>query len=148
MAIKKASSLSSGGTFFKPGDHGDALAILFEPKSIRRDVPNTYQGVTKNRDEVTADITIFRTQDHIAGKRSPEVITGAIVVHGAICSALEEVMGEATIGVVRKIQGKTGNTYWGLKDPADDVFAKVEGWYSEKEAALQKAMDEAPGFDD
>lgn len=147
MPISKASDNVSGG-FFKPAEHTNALGILFEPKSIKRDVPNTYKGVTKNRDEITADITVFTNQDHLDGKREPVIQKGVVIGYSGINSALEpELGGGAVVGIVRKKKSQEGNEYYALQDPDSATFAKIEAYYDGREAKRQAAIDSAPDFD-
>lgn len=147
MGLSKASDNSSGG-FFKPADHANALGILFEPKSVKRDVPNTFKGVTKNRDEITADITIFTNQEQLDGKREPLIQKGVVIGYGGINSALEpELGGGAVAGIVRKRKSNNDNEYYALVDPDSATFSKIEAYYERREAARQAAVESAPDFD-
>lgn len=147
MALKRASD-NAGGTFIKPAELSGALALLFEPQSIKRDVPNTYKGVTKNRDEITTNLTIFNNQDQIDGRQDPVVQAGMICGYSGINSALEpELGGGAVVGIVRKKKSAEGNEYYGLVDPDGATFAKVESYYEKREAARQALIDNAPSFD-
>lgn len=147
MAIKRASE-NATGSFLKPAELTNALAILFEPKSIKRDVPNTFKGVTKNRDEITTDLTIFTNQDQLDGKQEPVIQKGMVIGYSGINSSLEPEIGNgAVVGIIRKKKSSEGNEYYALVDPDSGTFTKVDDYHEKREAARQAAIDSAPSFD-
>lgn len=136
MAITKASALS-GSSFFKPAAHKDAKALLIEPKSIERGVPNTYQGVTNLRDEVTADITVFD-----AVGRSDE-LKDVKVTHAGIVNKVSRALGGAVVGIVGMTKPANGGAaYWDLLDVDESIEAVVEKFYDEREAAVKAAAED------
>lgn len=141
----KASDLG-GGSYFKPADHMTDLALLVEPKRIDKDVPSTYNGQTRKRDEVTADITVFKTQESLDRGEPSEVLKSVKVVHGMLTSSLEKVMGGAMLGIVRKIPTQAGAGY-AFRDVEADAEAKVGTFYAKREQAAAEAVAEAPSFD-
>lgn len=141
----KASDLG-GGSFFKPADHMTALALLVEPKRIDKNVESTYQGTTRLRDEVTADITVFKTQEALEKGEPNEVLKSVKVAHGMLTGSLEKVMGGAMLGIVRKVPTKSGSGY-AFRDVESDHEALVANYYTQREAAAAEAVAEAPSFD-
>lgn len=134
-----------GGSFFKPGDHMNDLAILVEPTRITKDVPNTYNGVTKNRDEATARVTVFANSESLETGVPTEVIEDAKFVHGMLTSTLEKIIGGAMVGVVRKIPTKAGSGY-AFRDVEGDVEGKVASYFEAREKAVAEALDSVPDF--
>lgn len=137
----------AGGTFFKAGEHMNDLALLVEPKSIARDRTHTYQGRTSTRDEVTADVTIFPTEESL-DKGAPTVIKNAVFTHGMLTSTLDKVMGGAMVGVIRKVPTKAGSGY-AFRDVDAATEGKVGNYYVNREAAVKAALEsgDMPDFD-
>lgn len=144
MALVKTSDFV-GAAFFKPADHMLALALLIEPKSIQRDVPNTYMNVTRNRDEVVADVTVFSNTDSLREGVPSEVILSAKFVHGMLTDTLSKIMGEATIATIVKIPTKGGSGFV-FRDASDEATAAVTKYYEGREAAFAAALDDVPDF--
>ncbi|WP_432482553.1 hypothetical protein [Kineococcus esterisolvens] len=141
----KASDFT-GGAFFKPADHMNDLALLIEPKRIEKGVPNTYQGQTRIRDEVYADIAVFATSESLDKGEPTETLKNAKVVHGMLTSTLEQAMGQAMVSIVRKIPTKGGSGYV-FRDTDASTEAKVADYYTKREAAIGEAMESVPDFD-
>ena len=138
----KPSDLGGNGVF-KPGNRMNDLAILVEPKSIERQVPNTYKGVTKHRDEVIADVSIFGTQESLDKGEPTEIVKSQKFVHGMLTSSLERILGGAMVGIVRKIPTQNGEGYV-FRDVEPEVEAQVGAYYT-KRAELENS---APSFED
>ncbi|MEV4642790.1 hypothetical protein AB0J80_36160 [Actinoplanes sp. NPDC049548] len=140
----------AGGAFFKPADHMTDLAILVEPKRIDREQPNTYQGKTTYRDEVTADITVFRTSESLEKGEPSEVIKGARIAYGMLTSTLDKILkqgaGGAIVSVIRKVPTRNGAGYV-FRDVEGSVLAQVAACADKREAALAEAVASAPDFD-
>ena len=147
MAIQKASSLASG-SFLKPDEYSNALAILFEPTRVDKNVTYTKYRSTETalRDEAMTTMHVFKNQDQLNGKAEPETMSGVRVVHSMIVGSLEKVIGEATIAVIRKVPTTKGEG-WALRDPDDATFDKVADWHEKRETARQAAIESAPSFD-
>lgn len=147
MAIVKPSEVS-GGTFFKPADHMNDLALLVEPTRITKGVENTYNGKTTLRDEVIADVTVFANSEALENGEPSAVIKNARVVHAMLTSALEEVMGGAMVAVVRMVPTKSGSGY-AFRDPSWEVEAVVSAYYERRENAVDEARSSGamPSFD-
>ena len=139
-------SALGGGAFFKPADHMNDLALLIEPKSIQRNVPSTYQGKTRDRDEVIADVTVFANLDSLDKGTPSEVLKSVKIVHGMLTSTLEKILNEATVAVIRKIPTQAGSGY-AFRDPSIEDEAKVATYYTAREAAINDAVANAPSFD-
>lgn len=135
-----------GGAFFKPADHMNDLALLIEPKTIARDVPSTYQGATRQRDEVLSDITVFANQGNLDSGTPSEILKSVKVTHGMLTSTLEKILGEATVAVIRKIPTQAGAGF-AFRDPSVEDEAKVVTYYEAREAAITEAVASAPSFD-
>lgn len=136
----------TGGSFFKPGNHMNDLALLIEPKRLDRDVPNTYQSRTTNRDEVVCDITIFGTSESLEKGQPSEVLKNAKIVHGMLTKALSPIVGGAMVGVIRKIPTQAGSGY-AFRDVDASVEAQVGNYFEQREAAVSEALASVPDFD-
>lgn len=148
MGLAKPSELG-GSSFFKPAEHVNDIALVVEPLSIAKNVPNTYRGKTSERDEVTANVTVFRDQAALDSKTPSDVLRGVKVTSTALVSKLEAILSakpnDALPAIIRKESGE--NTYYAFKDLDDATLAKVAEWYEEREAQLQAAIADAPSFD-
>ncbi|TCC19977.1 hypothetical protein [Kribbella sindirgiensis] len=132
------------GSFFTPAKHVSDLALIIEAKSVRRDVPNTFNGVTTNRDEVTADITVFRNSQNIETRTPHEVMKNAIIHSSVLAKEAETNIGTPLLAKVAKPSGK--NYYAFLEVPAD-IEAAVAEYFEKRESALADAMADVPDFD-
>lgn len=145
--FKKASELG-GGAFFKPGDHMTDLAILIEPKSISKNVQNEYQGRVTTRDEVTADVTVFRTEEALNAGKPDEIVKSARFVHGMLTSSLEKLIEDkgAIVAIVRKVPTKAGSGY-AFRDPEARAEKAAQDYYFAREEAVKANLADAPSFD-
>lgn len=147
MALKRTSEIAGGSAYFKPAEFADAVALLVEPKSVQRDVPNTYAGVTKNRDEVTADVTVFATAADLEAGKGVEH-KGMTFTHAGITNRLKNAVNESVVGKMGKKQfEKSPAPAWVIDDVDDATFDKVAAYYEAREAAVAAALADAPGFD-
>lgn len=137
----------TGGTFFKPADYMNALALMIEPKSIDQGKTHTYGGQTTVRDEVTADVTVFPTEESL-DKGTPIVIKNAIFTHGMLTSTLEKVgVGGVMVGVIRKIPTRAGQGYV-FRDVDPLTEDKVADYYLKREARINESLANVPDFED
>lgn len=136
-----------GGSFFKPKEHFTTLALLIEPKDIEKGVPNEYRGKTTLRDEVLADITVFRNQGEIDRGEPSEVMKSAKVVHGMLTSTLEKILGGAMVATVTEIETQNGSGYV-FRDVDSETEAAVGAYYDKREAAIEEALNDVPDFED
>lgn len=141
-------SAIAGGTYFKPIDHMNDLALLIEPTAIVKGIENTYNGKTTLRDEVTADVTVFATSESLDNGEPSTVIKGARVVHAMLTSSLERVMGGAMVAVIRKVPTKSGSGY-AFRDVDWSVEAVVGAYFERRENAVSEALSSGamPSFD-
>lgn len=147
MALKRMSDVQGGSAFFKPKEYETAVALLIEPKSIARDVPNEYMGVSKPRDEVTGDVTVFLSAADLASGRGVEV-KGAVFTHAGITNRLGRAIGEAVVGKMGQEVFKPGqNPAWVVADVDDATYEKVAEFYEAREAAVAEALASTPSFD-
>jgi len=150
MALKRSSDIQGGSSYFKPAEHDKAVALLIEPLSVQRDVQYTpYQakpGVTDNRDEVTADVTVFASAADLAAGKGVEV-KGMTFTHKAITSRLSRVVGDQVVGVMGKKQFENSAApAWVIDEVDDATFEKVAAYYEAREAAVAAALADVPSF--
>ena len=132
----------TGGAYFKPLDHMNDVALLVEPKRIDKNVENTYGGQTRTRDEVTATVSVFATSEALEEGRPSAVMGDVRVVHGMLTSTLERLIGGAMVGVIRRVQTKSGSGYV-FRDVEPGIEAQVAAYFDNRSAAVA-AM---PSFD-
>lgn len=158
MALKRTSEIQGGSSYFKPEEFKKATALLIEPKSIQRDVPNEYMGVSKPRDEVVADVSVFWTEADLAEGKAVE-FKGMTFTHGGITNKLGKAIGDSLPGRMGKKKfPKSPQPAWVI-DPdefpetvegvplTDAEFDLVSAYYDAREAAVKAALADAPGFD-
>lgn len=141
-------SAFGGGAFFKPSDYLTTPALLVEPKRIDRGVSNTYNGETKMRDEVYADVTIFATSEAVETGRPSEVLENAKFVHGMLTDLLAQIMGSAMVAVIRKIPTRKGMGF-AFRDVDPAIEAAVTAYLQARETAVADAVasGDMPSFD-
>jgi hypothetical protein len=137
----------AGNSFFKPAEHMTDLAILVEPKSIERGVPSTYNGNTRMRDEVLADISVFSDQGALDKGEPSKVMKNCKVVHGMLTSTLEKILGGATVAIVTKIPTEKGEGFV-FRDVDSDTENKVGAFFDAREAEVAAALEAVPDFED
>ncbi|ROR95532.1 hypothetical protein EDD28_0088 [Salana multivorans] len=144
MAIGKK---QGGGGFFKPADHTNDLAILVEPKSIKRDQKNEYNGQITYRDELTADVTVFPNSSSLKPNGKPEVYQNMVIASKVLVSTIEHLVGtgDAVIQTVGKPRGKN---YYDWLDPEPDAQQAVLAYYESREAASAGVEDDLFGDDE
>jgi hypothetical protein len=137
-----------GGAFFRPSDHINDVALLIEPTRIDRGVSNTYNGETKLRDEVYADITVFATSEALDTRRPTTVLESARVVHGMLTDLLAQIMGSAMVAIVRKVPTRKGQGY-AFRDVDPATEAAVTAYLDGRENAVAEAISsgDMPTFD-
>lgn len=155
MAFVKPSSVAGSGEFLKGAEHVNDVAILFEPKSIRKDVKHKHNNVEKVRDELKADVTFFRTMADLQDGKPSKVAKGMVITYGMVIGTLEAALpgtpdgGEAggqVVGVLRKIPTANGSGYV-IRDAEEEVFDAVVEYYDRREGAIAEAVADAPDFD-
>lgn len=141
-----AKPVGGGGNFFKAADHVADVALVIEPKSVARDVKNEYEGRVSYRDEVTADISIFRNSEDVDKRQPSVVLKGAKITNKALTGEAEQHIGGAPLlVVVRKVKNYYVFTAEGVTPEAE---AAAIDWFTNREKAVQAAIADAPGFDD
>jgi hypothetical protein len=133
----------AGNSFFKPKEHQTDLAILIEPKTIERNVPSTYNGQTRTRDEVICDITVFSNQSALDNGQPSKIMKSCKVVHGMLTSTVEKILGGAMVATVTTTQTQAGSGYV-FRDVDNETEGKVGAYYTSR----SEATAAAPGFDD
>lgn len=135
-------SAGSGG-FFKPADHVNDLALIVEPKSIKRDVPNEYQGKTTLRDELTCDITVFRNSQNVEQCAPHDVLKNVVVDKQVLTK--EATIGEVMLARVGKPSGKNYYAWLEVTDAA--VEAACAAYFEKREGAIADALADVPDFE-
>ncbi len=143
-----ATQKNTGGAFFKPAEHAADLALMIEPKRVMPDQKNEYNGEVTYRDEVVADITIFRNSQNVESQTPFEVIRDGRISHSALVSEAREHIGPDSAPMLIKVGKRAGKNYYEFKfDVPDDVVSAVAGYYTKRESALAEATADAPSFD-
>lgn len=145
----KLSDLHTGGRFFKPADYMQVAAILFEPTSIEENVRNEFKGNVSYVDQVTADVTVFKTNADLEDGKPSEVLSDARINKPGIVNRLRKLIDKQPNAVVAKVaqeQTDKGTPYV-LHEVSSDVEAQVAAYYEKREAEQQAAADDAPEFD-
>lgn len=140
----------AAGAYFKPAEHMQDIALLFEPTKVDKGVPNTYNGKTSLRDEVTTTVTVFRTSEALEKGSPSTILTGVRVVHNGLTNKLDGLVADrgAMAGVIRKAATQAGGTAFVLDDLSDSVQSLIEAYYNTRNAEIEAAMAEAPDFGD
>ena len=127
--------IPEGGGFFKPKQHQEAEAILFEVLQFEPQRPDTYKGAV---DSVHANVTVFEKD------KEPVTYSRQIINHTGLVSRLKRIVGSAAIKRIGTYQTKQGNTGWTLADVDDEARDRVLAYVAELEALEA----DAPEFDD
>jgi hypothetical protein len=136
--------VSGGGSFFKPAEYTDALAIVFEFKKVLKDQPHEYEGVKSVRDEAIADIAVFKNSEDVENATPSHVEQGVKLTNTVLVADVErnDWVGEATVQVIRK--AKRAYVYRDPEFPgAREAAVK---WYLARQAA--EADVDVPNFDE
>ena len=133
---------SGAGTFLKPADHKDAVAVLIDVKRFEAQRPGKFGP----KDTVHADVYVFDSEADIdAGKAN--ILQGALINSGAIVRDLAGLVGNATVvkfdTAYFKNAGKDG---WVLRGVDAGTKAKVVAYATKRQQELEAAMEDAPGF--
>lgn len=136
----------AGGSFFKPAEHMNDLAILLEPKHIDKNVKSEYQGNVRERDEVTADISTFATSEALEKGKPTQIMKNCKIVHGMLTSTVERIIGGAMVARLDKAQTKGGSGYV-FRDVTPEVEAQVGGYFENRSAEVEQNLADVPDFD-
>ena len=150
MALVGRDAIGGKGVpYFDPKKYVDAVALIVEPRSIRRNVPNE----NGPRDEVTAQITVFRTEPQLRRGEVAEVNT-FIITPKRLVRDLDELMAEERAKgnlfpavIVKLGQWPIPNTsrkVWVFKQVEDDMYDLAAEYYQEREARTADAIANAP----
>lgn len=145
MSLNFADVPQGGGGWLKPAEHLDALALLIEVKSF------DHQRPTPNgpKDSALVDVTIFNTEaDLDAGTPSFEA-KGTRIEQTVLARDLAGLVGNATIVKLAQTEAKKPGQRpaWVWRQVPGDVKQKVIKYATDREAAIQAALDSAPSFD-
>ena len=139
---------TGGGTFFKPAEYADVKAIMIEPKMYLEDRPNGNFPGTRN--ELTADLTIFRNQESIDGNVEPEVLTNALLTNIGLTQDFANAQDRVEASVYRlelMPASKPGyKPFFVWREVSDDVAHGVIEYAERREAEIKAALDNLPDF--
>lgn len=132
--------------FFKPEEHVNDVAILFEPFAKRENV-----GQYKN-DAAETRVTVFRSKDNLEQGVPFEVkkytINSTKPIVESLLEKLEEDKNAAVIATVHAYRPKgAGKPTFVLREPSEDVYDAVAAYYEQREADRNAAKAAAPSFD-
>lgn len=145
---KVSTNVGNGGQrgYFKAADHADAFVLLIEPTKAENK-PNPFYDPNVSysremRDEVTADVTIFSTLDHLeAGSGS--FLSGVVFTDLYLASDLKTEVGGVVVARLDQRPNKKGRPSWVFRAAEGPVMDLVEKFYDAREAALDSALDDA-----
>ena len=142
-------SAYAGGSVFKSKDHLNDVAFLIEPKSVQKQVPNTYQGKTSYRDEVTCDIAVFRTLESLEKGEPSEILKSVRTVHPMLSDTLVKVLAAGPDNAVAvrldKVTTQNGSGFV-FRDLDATKAGLVSAYADKREAAVAAAVADAPDF--
>ncbi|WP_326554691.1 hypothetical protein [Micromonospora sp. NBC_01813] len=152
MALAKKDAIGGSlAPFFKPENHANDLALIFEPLSIREGIVGKFGP----RDHIKVKVTAFRSQDALdkGAPSSEEVVEINATV---LAKDLKELMenarksgdnAPALIATLMHYQPKNGgNKSWVFRLPTDADYDKAVAFYEDREAKLQAALADVPDF--
>lgn len=145
---RNVGTISQGGKFFKPAEHINDVAIVVEAKSVWHNATNSYKGNPQPRDEVTADITIFASQEALERGEPSDVIKDGKIVHGALVNSVKENLPMEYHVIVRKESFSSGNSGYVFREVDANTGKKVTAFLDKRDAELKAALESVPSFDD
>lgn len=147
MALNLVDIPSNAGGWFKPKEEMlDYAAFLIEVHDFERQRPGTYGP----KDSALVDLTIFADADALAALEPSEVVNGTRVEQTVLARDLGAVgKGGATIVTLAKIPStKPGQQpAWVWRQAGADVKKAVAAYAEAREAAMEAALADAPGFE-
>lgn len=144
---RNVGTISQGGKFFKPAEHINDIAIVVEAQSLFHNATNAYKGNPQPRDEVTADITIFKSQESLERGAPDEVIKGGKIVHGALVNSVKENLPMEYHVIVRKESFSSGNSGYVFREVDAGTGKKLVAYLDKRDAELKAALESVPDFD-
>lgn len=160
MALTKGAIGGGGPQYFKPADHVGDVALIIEPRNIRKGVKTNFRdrdGGQVIRDEAVAFVTAFRSETSLEEGRPyfQQLVTFTNKKFVEDCERLLE-QGkrdgdENPAAIVRLEQWQPkggGNKVWIFKELTEGAaYDAAVAYYERREAELAKAIEEAPDFD-
>jgi hypothetical protein len=148
---KVSTSVGNGGKrpYFKAADHKDAYVLLIEPKKAVENARNPFYDEKDERSkptrlEVTADVTIFSTLDHLEAG-SATFLSDIVFTDLYLALDLkEEVPDGIVVARLNQRPNTKGRPSWVFRAAEGQVMDLVEKFYDAREAALDAAADELP----
>ena len=143
MAFEIEKIPASGGEFFKPATHVDAVAILIEVNRFESQRPGLYGP----KDTVYADLTVFKDAAALDGG-TPDFLANTLIQATVLASDLQVMVGKAT--VVKLAQAKAtkagNNPAWVWREVDGPVQAKVVAYAEKRDELVAAAIASAPDF--
>jgi len=140
---------TGGGTYFKPAEYADVKAIMIEPKMFLEDRPNRLKGPDATRDEMTADLTIFRNQESIDGNVEPEVLSDMLITNPGLTSDFKKPKDrvQTVYRLILKPPSQPGyKPFFCWTTVSDDVAHGVIEYAEKREAEIKAALEDLPDF--
>lgn len=135
-----------GASYFSAKDYLTALALLVEPKKVEHNVPSSYKGNVRERDEAVCDISVFSDQAALEKREPSEVHKGIRVTNSMLVSTCEKVIGSPMPARLEMIDTKAGSGYV-FRDLDDEALTALREFYTKREADINEALSDAPSFD-
>lgn len=112
----------TGGTggFFKPKEHPNAVAILFEPTGHRPGIATQFGP----KDYTDGDFTIFATQSEL-DQGTPSIVLEGATTEGNVGKSLASYVGRRTVGKLGQKPTTKGNPAWIIEPIEPAQQAKV-----------------------
>jgi hypothetical protein len=145
MSLNFADVPQSGGGWFKPADHKDAVALLIEVKAFDRQRP-TPNGP---KDSALVDVTVFNTQADIDAGAPSHLQPGCRIEQTILARDLASLVGSATIVKLEQVESKKAGQRpaWVYRPTTAEAKQGVIAYATKREAEIQAALDSAPDFD-
>lgn len=138
---------SDGGGWFSPKDEMKSyVAFLIEVKDFELQRPGNFGP----KDSALVDLTSFATMGELDAGTPTEVREGVRIEYTVLSAQLKKLVGKATVQtLIQRPATKPGQKpAWAWSPASAEVKGKVGKYLADREAELQAALANAPGFDD
>jgi len=133
---------TGAGSFFKPQDNMDAVAILIDVKRLEPQRPGKFGP----KDAIHADIHIFKDAAALEAG-TPDVLQGAIINQNALVRDLSNIVGQATVVKLEMAYFKNiGKDVAVFRQTDPGTKQKVIAYAVALQEAVAAEMDDAPDF--
>ncbi len=141
---------AGGGTYFKAGENASAKAFLIEPKGTVVTQADPFKP-GETRDILTADITVFRSQEDVDGKADPEVLSGVTITNKWLVADFTQKPSMLTskniLRIAKKPARQPGFQPTIIWAPVDEETANgVKAYVRKRQADYEAALADVPEF--